>query len=81
MCFFTGSHEIGGSQRRAGNGLRYKIIIKNGCWIGGSVSLFNNITINEGVMIGLGSVMNKSCDENCVYAGNSAKIIKKLDIE
>lgn len=81
VCFFTGGHEIGEAQRRAGKGLRYEIIIKNGCWIGGSVSLFNNITINEGVVIGLGSVVNKSCEKNCVYAGSPAKVIKKLDSE
>ncbi|MDN6835954.1 MAG: acyltransferase [Lactococcus lactis] len=81
VSFFTGGHEIGGPQRRASKGLRYEIIIKNGCWIGGSVSLFNNITINEGVVIGLGSVVNKSCNKNCVYAGNPAKVVRRLDPE
>jgi len=64
-----------------------EIHIGENCWLGkdmkiygsDSVSLFNNNIINEGVVIGLDSVVNKSCDKNCVYAGDPAKVIKRLD--
>lgn len=47
------------------------------CWIGPGAKLFGGITIGEGVMIGAGSVVNKSFTENNItIVGVPARKIK-----
>ncbi|MDK0557893.1 acyltransferase [Clostridium perfringens] len=78
VTFITGSHLIGDRNRRAGKGLEYSITLKKGCWIGAKATLMGNIKINEGVVIGACSLVNKNIESNIVVAGNPAKLIRKL---
>ena len=47
--------------------------------IGANVSIIGNIKIGNNVLIGAGSVVVKDIPNNCVVAGNPAKIIKYID--
>ncbi len=48
-------------------------------YIGPGAKLFGDIKIADNVIIGANAVVNKSClEENCVLAGNPAKVVKKL---
>ncbi len=52
--------------------------IKKGSFLGTACVLGPNIVIGEGVIIGANTFVNKSCVEKAIYAGNPAKLIRKL---
>jgi acetyltransferase-like isoleucine patch superfamily enzyme len=44
----------------------------------GSGSIILPVKIGEGCVIGAGSVVTKDCKKNSIYAGNPARLIRKL---
>lgn len=52
-----------------------KIILKDNCYIGRQSILLPGVCIGENAIVGAGSVVTKSVDDNCVVAGNPAKFI------
>ena len=50
--------------------------IRDNVWIGAKVIILSGVTINQGCVIGAGSVVPKSTDSNGVYVGIPAKRIK-----
>ena len=79
IMFVTGSHKIGSRYRRAGEGTEYKIIVNNGCWIGARTTIFGDISIGEGSVVGAAALVNKNVEENVIVAGVPIKTIKRLD--
>jgi len=55
------------------------IVLKDNVWIGDSAIICKGVTIGENSIIGAGSVVTKDVPANSVYAGNPAKLVKKLD--
>ena len=53
------------------------INIKENVWIGDSAIICKGVTIGKNSIIGAGSVVTKDVPENCIYAGNPAKFIRK----
>ena len=65
------------SFRRTGSKKYWKpTLIKRGAVIGSNVTLLP-IVIGENALVAAGSVVTKDVSDNCVVAGNPAKIIKK----
>jgi len=54
------------------------IKIGNNVWIGMNSVILPGVKIGDNVIIGAGSVVTKDLPNNCVAAGNPAKVIKKL---
>lgn len=54
------------------------ITIGRGCWIGIGAVILSGFTNNKGCIIGAGSVVNKDCEANCLYAGNPARLKRRL---
>ena len=79
VAFVSGSHEIGGGERRAGSGTGGNIVIGDGCWRGARVTVLGGVTIGNGSIIGAGSLVNKDVPANTMYAGVPAKLIRTLD--
>ena len=52
--------------------------IGNNVKLGAAVTIIGGITIGDNVLVGAGSVVVKDVPDNCVVAGNPAKIIKQL---
>lgn len=52
------------------------VIIGDNCWIGSRVIILPGVTLDEGCVIGAGSVVTKSFGKNCIIAGNPAHLIK-----
>ncbi len=50
--------------------------IGNNCFIGINSIIMPGVTIGNEVIIGAGSVVTKNIPDNCIAAGNPAKIIK-----
>ena len=46
--------------------------------IGANVTILPGVTIEDGVVIGAGSVVTKDCKSNTLYAGVPAKEIRNL---
>ena len=55
-----------------------KVHISNNAWIGAGSFILPGVTIGVNSVVGAGSVVTKDVADNCVVAGNPAKIIKKL---
>ena len=58
-----------------GNG---RPIIGSNVTLGANVTIIGPITIGDNVIIGAGSVVVKDVPDNCIVAGNPARIIRQL---
>ena len=58
-----------------------KVKIGSSVWIGSNSTILPGVTINDGAIIGAGSVVVKDVPKNAVVAGNPAKIIKYIEKE
>ncbi len=58
---------------------RAPIVIGDDCFIGMNSIILKGTTLGNNVIVGAGSVVHGSFPNNCVIAGNPAKIIKELD--
>ena len=56
-----------------------KPTIGNNVSLGASVTIIGNVHIGDNVIVGAGSVVVKDVPDNCVVAGNPAKIIKIIN--
>lgn len=76
--FLTNTHEIGNEECRCGKNFKKGITIEDGCWIGARATILPDVTIGKGCVIGAGSLVNKDCKPNGLYAGVPARRIKDL---
>ena len=53
-------------------------LIKQGASIGSSATLLCGITVGENAIVGAGSVVTRDVLANTIFAGNPAKILKKI---
>lgn len=80
--FVTASHHIninwkfGGGV--AGKAYGKPITVGDASWIGANCIVLGGVTIEEGCIIAAGSLVNKDCEKNCMYAGVPAIKIKEL---
>ncbi len=49
------------------------------CWIGGNVTICPGVHIGNRCVIGAGSVVVKDIPDDCMAAGNPARVIKKIN--
>lgn len=84
-CKRIGDHFTICQSTTIGNGLhgRNDLIptIGNNVSLGANVNIVGNVSIGNNVIVGAGSVVVKDVPDNCVVAGNPAKIIRYLSIE
>lgn len=55
-------------------------IIGNNVQIGANAVVIGNVTIGDNVVIGAGAIVTKDVPNNCVVAGNPARIIKRIQL-
>lgn len=53
-----------------------KTVIGKHCFIGCGSIIMPNITLGDSVIVAAGSVVTKDVPDNCIVAGNPAKVIK-----
>ena len=58
--------------------LRAPIVIGDNCFIGMNSIILKGTSIGNNVIVGAGSVVHGSFPDNCIIAGNPAKIIRQL---
>ena len=78
VTFATSTHLIGSKERRAGTATAKSIEIGNGTWIGARSVILPGVKIGDGVIIGAGTVVVEDCEDNSLYAGNPAHLVKRL---
>lgn len=81
VTFQTGGHQIGTSERRAGEGLVFHQKVGNGVWIGGRITILGNTTIGSGSVVAGCACVVKDVPPNTLVGGVLAKMIRKLDDE
>jgi maltose O-acetyltransferase len=80
VLFCTSSHDPGTKHKRAGQNNGKPIKIGDGSWIGARSTILQGVTVGEGCIIAAGSLVNKDCEPNGLYAGVPAKRIKDLPV-
>ncbi len=78
VSIYTACHPLDAERRNTGLEWAEPVKIGNSVWIGGGVTIVPGVTIGDRVVIGAGSVVTRDVPDNCVVAGNPAKIIKML---
>lgn len=69
-------HDI--KNRKSKGYISKEIKIGNNVWIGYNALVLKGVTIGDNSVIGAGSVVTKDIPENCIAAGNPAKVIRNL---
>ncbi|MFB3164796.1 acyltransferase [Neobacillus sp. 179-J 1A1 HS] len=54
------------------------IVIGRNCFIGCNALILKGTILGDGCVVGAGAVVSGQYEENCVIAGNPARVIKKL---
>ncbi len=57
--------------------IKKDLYIGNNCFIGNYVVILPGVRIGNEVIIGAGSIVTKDVPDNCIAAGNPAKVIKQ----
>ncbi|RLN98287.1 hypothetical protein BBJ28_00022043 [Nothophytophthora sp. Chile5] len=76
---YTATHPIDPVERFSGRELGKPITIEDDVWIGGNVVVLPGVRIGRGAVIGAGSVVTKDVPAMSIYAGNPAKLMRKIE--
>lgn len=75
-----GSHDIGGSKRRAGTERAEGIKIGSGSWIGCRATLLGGTRLGSGTVVAAGAlVLAGDYPNNSLLAGVPARVVRRLD--
>lgn len=78
----TDSHPIDYDERVANNKEatnKAPILVREGAFIGARSIILKGVTIGKHSIVGAGSVVSKPVPDNCIVAGNPAKVIRFLE--
>ncbi|CAL8123857.1 unnamed protein product [Orchesella dallaii] len=78
---YAGTHHVDSLTRQANDDYietAYPIKIGDNCWLGGMTVVLPGVTIGNNVVVGTGSVVTKDVPDDCVVAGNPARVIRKM---
>ena len=78
---YTPQHPFDHVPRRKTIETAYPITIGEDTWLGGGVIVCPGVKIGKRCIIGAGSVVTKDIPDDCVAAGNPARVIRKLEIK
>lgn len=76
-CFYAFNHGFASAALISEQAVSSKgIYLGNDVWLGAHVGIVDGVTINDGAVVGMHSVVTKSVANNTVVAGNPAAFIK-----
>jgi acetyltransferase-like isoleucine patch superfamily enzyme len=68
-----------GIYNRVSFGKAAHVHLKKNVWIGDNAIVCKGVTIGENSIVGAGAIVVDSIPDNCIAAGNPAKVVKHLD--
>ncbi|ALB71555.1 maltose O-acetyltransferase [Cronobacter muytjensii] len=75
---YTATHPLDPTERNSGLEFAKPVTIGNNVWIGGRAIINPGVTLGDNVVVGSGAVVTHSVEDNCVVAGNPARVIRRL---
>lgn len=81
VTFQTGGHQIGLPERRAGKGRKFSQSVGDGTWIGGRVTILNNVHIGQSCVIAACACVTTNVENHLLVGGVPARVIRKLNDE
>lgn len=79
VLVLTGSHELGGPDKRAGELNKEPVTIDDGAWIGANSVILPGVTVGRGAVVGAASFVAKDVAPHTVVMGNPARLVRRLD--
>ena len=76
--FYAVNHPLDAALRSTSVERGYPITVGDDVWFGGGVKVMPGVTIGSNVVIGGGSVVVRDIPDDCLAAGNPARVIRKL---
>jgi acetyltransferase-like isoleucine patch superfamily enzyme len=55
------------------------VIIEDGAWIGARAIILKGVRIGQRAVVGAGSVVTQDVEADCIYAGNPARFIRRIE--
>lgn len=84
VTILTNNHHYDGEDLESvpydGKNILAKVTIGENVWIGANTSIVPGITVGEGAIIAMGSVVTRNVPKYAVAGGNPAEVIKYRDI-
>ncbi|WP_197471648.1 DapH/DapD/GlmU-related protein [Microbacterium oleivorans] len=74
----TSTHHQGPSHQRAAIARTKPVIIGDGVWIGAGSVILPGVQVGAGAVIAAGSVVNRDCEPDAMYAGVPARKVRSL---
>ncbi|WP_108651865.1 sugar O-acetyltransferase [Dongshaea marina] len=76
---YTATHSLDHSKRLDWEVIAKPVTLKRHAWIGGGAVICPGVTIGERSVVGAGAVVTRDVPDDCVVAGNPARVIRKLN--
>lgn len=84
VCISQGAMLLTGNHDYTVYNMPYRnapIVIDDGAWIGAQAVVCPGVTVSNNAILTVGSIATKDMEENGIYQGNPAKIIRKRKIK
>lgn len=78
---YTANHPFNENQRLKGIEYTLPVTIHDNVWIGGNVTILPGVKINQGAIIGAGSVVTKDIPPYVIAGGNPCNVIRAITPE
>ena len=75
---YAATHPLDWRTRRTWLESAKPVTVGNDVWIGGGATLLPGVTVGDRSVIGAGSVVTRDVPDDCVVAGNPARVIRRL---